>query len=256
MNISIYNREVFSRYHSKSQIARVLTENWVEKEMYCPSCLNEELGRNTNNTKVIDFTCNNCYNSFQLKSQSNKFYSRVVDGAFNPMVKLIRSKINPNFFFMQYSNTDWEIKKLFLIPKFFFSEQIIEKRKPLSENARRSGWIGCNILLSKLPDFGKISIIDNIEVISKKEVRRNWKKLSFLNKENPEKRAWISDILVCIEKLNKKEFTLEEIYDYEEYLKKIHPNNYHIKEKIRQQLQVLRERNILEFKSRGYYILK
>lgn len=69
---------------------------------------------------------------------------------------------------MNYSNKDWAIQQLLLIPKFFFSESVIEKRKPLSENARRAGWVGCNILLSHLPISGKIKIIENKQIIPKK----------------------------------------------------------------------------------------
>lgn len=65
MNILIYQKEVFERYHSNSQIARVLTENWFKNEMYCPVCLNEELTKNPNNTKVTDFLCNKCCNPFR-----------------------------------------------------------------------------------------------------------------------------------------------------------------------------------------------
>lgn len=256
MSLSIYQKEVFEEYHSNSQIARVLTENWFKEEMYCPACLHEELAKSPNNTKVIDFLCNNCGNIFQLKSQTSSFHSRVLDGAFTPMIEAIIKKENPNFFFMHYSNKDWEINNLLLIPKFFFSESIIEKRKPLSESARRSGWTGCNILLSKLPISGKIKVIEDKKVISKIQVQRNWKKLYFLNNQSPEKRAWTSDVLACIEKIDKNEFTLEEAYTYEDYLAGLHPNNQHIKAKIRQQLQILRDKGILEFKSKGYYIIK
>ncbi|MEK6947561.1 MAG: DpnI domain-containing protein [Nanoarchaeota archaeon] len=256
MNLSIYKEDVFEKYHSYSQIARVLTESWFQEEMYCPSCLNEELDKNPNNTKVTDFLCQNCGNSFQLKSQTKNFSSRVVDGAFSPMVESIIRKQNPNFFFMNYSNESWEIMNLLLVPKFFFSQSIIEKRKPLSQYARRSGWVGCNILLSKLPLFGKIKIIEDSKVISKHAVQQNWKNLFFLNEQKPEKRAWTSDVLLCIEKLNKREFSADEIYGYEDNLSRLHPDNSHIKAKIRQQLQILRDKGILEFKSRGYYKLK
>lgn len=256
MNISIYQKKAFEMYHSNSQIARVLTEDWFKNEMYCPVCLNEELTRNKNNTKVTDFFCNECYNYFQLKSQTSPFHSRVLDGAFVPMMDSIIDKTNPNFFLMNYSNKNWKVENLLLIPKFFFSESMIEKRKPLSQNARRAGWVGCNILLSRLPLSGKITIIDNKKIISKKIVQSKWNKLSFLNKKTQEKRAWISDVLSCVEKMNKKEFTLQEAYTYEDNLARLHPNNQHIKAKIRQQLQILRDRGILEFKNKGFYTLK
>ena len=110
MNISIYQKEAFEKYKSKSQIARVLTENWLSQEMYCPSCLKDELNKSPNNTKVIDFYCVKCFNEFQLKSQANPFHSRILDGSFNPMMDSIIKKTNPNFFLMNYSNEEWKIK--------------------------------------------------------------------------------------------------------------------------------------------------
>lgn len=256
MNLSLYDKAAFDKYRSKSQIARVLTENWFQEEMYCPSCLNDGLMRNPNNTSVIDFFCKTCDGSFQLKSQSTLLHKRVLDGAFSPMIKAIYKGTNPNFFFMHYSKIDWIIQNLVLIPKFFFSNSIIERRKPLSSNARRSGWVGCNILISRLPSFGKIEIVTNKKIIPKKEVHDAWKKLYFLNKEKAEKRAWTSDVLLCIEKLDKKIFDLNEVYYFEDYLSKLHPDNRHIKAKIRQQLQILRDRGLINFKSKGLYSIK
>jgi len=57
----------------------------------------------------------------------------------------------------------------------------------------------------------------------------------------------------CIEKLNKKEFLLQDIYDFENELKILHPDNNNIQAKIRQQLQLLRDRNYLEFLDRWKY---
>jgi type II restriction enzyme len=44
-----------------------------------------------------------------------------------------------------------------------------------------------------------------------------------------------------IDSLNKKEFTLKEVYAFENDLKILHPENNNIKPKIRQQLQFLRK---------------
>ena len=60
----------------------------------------------------------------------------------------------------------------------------------------------------------------------------------------------------CIDKLGKSEFTLSEMYDFEYLLAQKHPNNKHIKDKIRQQLQFLRDKGYLEFLKRGSYHLK
>jgi len=46
------------------------------------------------------------------------------------------------------------------------------------------------------------------------------------------------------------------VYSFEEYLSRLHPENKHIKDKIRQQLQTLRNKNYLDFISKGLYRLK
>ena len=61
------------------------------------------------------------------------------------------------------------------------------------------------------------------------------------------------DIMNCVDKINENSFTLEQIYAFENQLKVKHPENNHIKDKIRQQLQYLRDKGLLEFTSRGNY---
>jgi type II restriction enzyme len=53
--------------------------------------------------------------------------------------------------------------------------------------------------------------------------------------------------------IRKKEFTLVDVYNFESMLAKQHPGNRHIKDKIRQQLQFLRDKGYLEFIGRGKY---
>jgi type II restriction enzyme len=48
-------------------------------------------------------------------------------------------------------------------------------------------------------------------------------------------------------------FTLADMYGFEERLSAIYPGNRHVRPKIRQQLQVLRDRGWLEFLGRGRY---
>ncbi len=59
----------------------------------------------------------------------------------------------------------------------------------------------------------------------------------------------------CIDKIGKKEFSLDEVYVFERELKIKHPGNNFIKDKLRQQLQVLRDKGYLAFVSPGKYKL-
>lgn len=56
----------------------------------------------------------------------------------------------------------------------------------------------------------------------------------------------------CIDQLP-EEFTLSQMYEFENKLSIQFPQNNHIKDKIRQQLQILRDQNMIEFIGRGLY---
>ena len=60
-------------------------------------------------------------------------------------------------------------------------------------------------------------------------------------------------MLKCLDWISTDEFTLNDMYSFEKYLKLIYPKNNHIKDKIRQQLQILRDQGIIEFLGRGRY---
>lgn len=60
------------------------------------------------------------------------------------------------------------------------------------------------------------------------------------------------DTLYLVERLDET-FTLNQMYAFCEELKLKHPDNNHIQDKIRQQLQFLRDKGFIEFKGRGIY---
>lgn len=64
---------------------------------------------------------------------------------------------------------------------------------------------------------------------------------------------WMMDILNCINRIPCAEFTLNDVYKFEHELALKHPQNNNIKPKIRQQLQVLRDKNVIEFIGNGRY---
>jgi len=68
-------------------------------------------------------------------------------------------------------------------------------------------------------------------------------------------KGWLLDVMNCVERLGHKEFSLDEVYAFVGTLSKKHPENKHITDKIRQQLQILRDKGYLEFIGRGKYKL-
>jgi type II restriction enzyme len=255
MSLNLYS-SIADNYNSNSQKIRVLTENWVNEYIYCPSCGNN-ISEYENNKPVADFYCSKCKEDYELKSKKNKMGKKIVDGAYSTMIKRLQSDSNPNFFFLNYDKNSFDITNFIVIPKHFFIPEIIEKRKPLSPTARRAGWVGCNILLDTIPQSGKIFYIKDGKEECKNKILDSWNKTSFLKQStNLKSKGWLLDIMQCVDKLDKKEFALNDIYQFEKYLKSKYPQNNNIKAKIRQQLQFLRDKEYLKFESRGKYKLK
>jgi len=254
MNLNLSSSASY-KYNSNSQKIRILTETWVGKYIFCPKC-GCNIYEYPNNKPVADFYCSKCKEDYELKSKKDKIGKKIVDGAYSTMIERLQSDSNPSFFFLNYDKNSYDVINFMVIPKHFFIPEIIEKRKPLSQNARRAGWIGCNILLETIPESGKIFYVKDGKEESKNKILDDWAKTSFLSKsKNVKSKSWLLDVMGCIDKLDKSIFTLNDIYQFESYLKIRYPNNNNIQAKIRQQLQILRDKEFLRFVSRGKYIL-
>lgn len=253
MNLSFTTNKA-TKYTSNSQIARILTEDWVKTNSYCPNCGESQLDEFINNKPVADFYCNSCSEQYELKSKNGfNVGHKIIDGAYSTMIDRINSNENPNFFFLTYDKVKWEVNNFIIIPKHYFISDIIEKRKPLSVNARRAGWIGCYIDLTRIPESGRIFLVKNSEIISKEKVHSKWKETEFLKSKKGDSKGWILDVMNCVDAIKKDTFYLQDIYKFEDQLKGKYPNNNFIKDKLRQQLQLLRNKGLIEFKSRGTY---
>lgn len=245
---------ISDKYKSNTQRARVLTESWVDNEIYCPNCGHVNIDKYPNNQPVADFQCSNCREDYELKSKQNLFGVKIPDGAYRTMIERLMSSRNPNLFLLTYHLLDLEVTNLLVIPKHFFVPKIIEKRKPLAPFARRAGWVGCNILINNIPNAGKVFYIRNRQITPKEKVLEGWKSSLFLREEKEvSAKGWLIDVMRCIDKLDKREFTLDDVYSFQNELSKLHPENRHVKDKIRQQLQKLRDKGYLEFAGRGQY---
>ena len=147
------------------------------------------------------------------------------------------------------------VQDMMMVPKHFLVPGVIEKRKPLGEHARRAGWVGSNILLGMMPADARLYVVRDYGVVPDGDVRRAWKRFEFLKDMRLESRGWLNDVLAVVRRIGKDEFTLDEVYGFEKELKGLHPENFHVRDKIRQQLQLLRDNNILRFVGRGEYHL-
>lgn len=91
-----------SKYTSSTQIARVVSEHWCSENLYCAACDADRLDEAAANTKVLDFRCSNCSETYQVKSQKNLNLRRIVDGAYSTMLAAVQHNTAPNLVILNY----------------------------------------------------------------------------------------------------------------------------------------------------------
>ncbi len=236
-----------------TQAIKMLTEHWTANNIFCPSCWSA-LMKHKIDKPVNDLFCRECSEDFELKSSKWKLWKIIPWWAYDVMIKQMIEK--PMHLFVLKYAPDYTINNFLVVPKYFFIPGIIQKRnisRVKQKNWKVRLWTWWNILFHKIPESWKIHYIREWSYKTRTEILNEWNRVRFLEKEKQESKWWIFDMMKCIEKLNKENFSLEEMYSFENELRKIYPQNNNIKPKIRQQLQFLRDRNYLEFLWWGKY---
>ncbi len=250
MNITM-PMSLAASYKSPPQKARVVTEGWASTNLFCPACSANRISPSPSNTRAVDFSCDSCGATFQLKEKSSAFTNRVIDGAYHALIAALQSDLAPNLLLLQYDRATWTVTNLLLVPNFAFPASAIECRKPLSATARRAGWIGCFIVLSRIPLDARIFVVHDGVPIATETVRTHYRRLLPLKQIAVPERGWTLDVLNTARNLGQREFTNADMYSQSEELQALHPENRHVTDKIRQQLQFLRDSGFLKHVGRG-----
>jgi type II restriction enzyme len=178
----------------------------------------------------------------------------VVDGAYETMMDRLGSPRSPSLFLLNYDQARLEVSSFLVVPSHFFVPSTIERRKPLSASARRAGWIGCNIVLHQVPEAGRIFLVMERTIEPRSAVLAKWQRMLFLRDQTDvAEKGWLLNVMKCIEAMRQPTFSLGQLYAFEAELSRIYPGNRHIRPKIRQQLQVLRDKGYLDFLGNGWY---
>ena len=243
-------------YRSNAQRARVVSEAWGQDNLYCPNCPSPSLTIAPNNTAAFDYICPTCKLLFQLKSRSRPIGSRVLDAAYDAMMRAVLEDSTPNLYLLHYNRISWAVRDLILIPHFAFPASAIEPKKPIALDKRRPGWVGCFIVLKNIPADAKIRVISEGTPTPPQQVRESFLRIKPLEEIKVTERGWTLDVLRVLRSLGNIEFTNDDVYAFAPQLERLHPNNRHVRDKIRQQLQVLRDRGFLVQVGRGVWALK
>lgn len=188
-----------------------------------------------------------------MNSSIHPFKSSITDGAYKALIQRITSNTNPDFLLLNYSDIKKSVTDLTYIPGAFFTPEAITARKPLPLKDHRAGWQGSEINLTKIPVQGKVALIVKGIETNEALVHKLVSNALLLSTNDLNNRGWLFDILNIINSFKNDEFTVQDVYQYRSLLAKIHQNNHHIDNKIRQQLQFLRQKGFLQSEQEGHY---
>jgi type II restriction enzyme len=90
-------------YKSASQVVRKLSESWAGENLYCAACNSDSIFAMPPNARAIDFSCQRCSATYQLKATKSLTWSRIPDGSYSAMMQALRSDQIPNLFVMKYN---------------------------------------------------------------------------------------------------------------------------------------------------------
>lgn len=215
-----------------------------------PNCAADRLPQLPNNSPVADFRCDACAKAFELKARKGALGPKVLDGAYGAMMSRLKARNNPSLMAMSYHRAMTGVTDLIVVPKHFFTPEIIEKKNPSLPKGRSHPWIGCHILIGQVPLSGRIPLITRGAHVPKGEVLDRWRSTLFLRDASLNARGWLLAVMTAVEAVGKAEFDLDDVYAHEAALSALYPGNHNVRPKIRQQLQVLRDRGWLEFTAR------
>ena len=209
--------------------------------------------------RVEDFFCPSCDRRIQLKAKRGGHGRKVSNSAYEPKMEAIEANAAPDYAFMGFDPDAWRVRDLFFVPGHFLTPTVVERRKPLSADARRSGWVGSNILLDRIPAVGRIEVVAGGDAVPRVDARRQFEQTAFLSGDDARTRDWTTAVMDCIDDLDVRpgeRFELADVYAFEDRLGELYPENQHVRPKIRQQLQVLRDEGLIEFLGDGEYRLR
>ena len=263
LDLSAYYSQIAAQYKSGSQISGRTTEKWASDNLYCPKC-GSGLEQYPNNKPVYDFYCDHSNEKFIVVSRENfqlksthgfpkrHFSNKIQGGEYNTAMRILKQGTFPSLILLHYERRVMAVKDAMLVHRLSITSSCIKPRKPLPVTARRAGWQGSVITLDVIPKLGRITMIDDGNIIAKNIVQRRWEEVPKLLKGNSVQRGWTADIINFIDRLPPR-FNLKDVYRYEDELATLHPQNGHIRDKIRQQLQILRDRRFIKFIGSGEY---
>lgn len=249
----ICNPEIAAHLKSNSQKVRVISEAWLAGAGYCLNCSSNRLMPTRANTVARDYACPRCGQPYELKSAARAHTRIVQDGGYDSMMNRVRNGEAPALLLMHYTQ-EWRVQRLIAIhPVFLTPAVIVKRKKPHTRPKTGVAYQMCDLNLSFIPEDGKIVVVNNGKARSHIAARRSFLQSARFADVPIAKRGWAALVLAAVRRIGKTEFTLSDVYKYEVSMHAAYPENSHVRDKIRQQMQLLRDLAYIEFLAAGEY---
>jgi type II restriction enzyme len=106
-------------YYDITPLMEIITEQWLQDNMYCPSCDSTHLDPTSPGTKAYDFQFDSSEERYQLKAKSTKFGRKLAESAYGHLRDAIVKDRALSFFFLRCTTNAWKIPLDFEFCKSF-----------------------------------------------------------------------------------------------------------------------------------------
>lgn len=243
-----------ARYRHKQQYIKHATEAWFAERVPCPDC-GQRLARVMTDQPSKDLACidGGCSASIELKARRfTRGRSRKVAGAaFEATATAFKAP--PHLAWLRYvvdeSGLPAQVASLYMTPTNLLHPDLIVPGTVRNINHGRRRYQGCTIDLGLLPQAALVPLVTLGVMRNFAGFQREWRARRAL----PRIRSitdWRLDVLHCIDIIcadGRTRFSITDFRPFYFSLQDRHPGNGYVEAKVRQSLQDLRNRSLLEF---------
>lgn len=147
-----------NNWKNESRIVGEACEYYIKNNIKCVRCNENNFKKYKTNETSKDLICISCNQKFQIKAKSvthkqvnnikNKNIFKTIGGEYSTTVKNINEQID--YLILLYEKKSYKIINILYIKYENINLNCIIPRKPLSTNAKRAGWQGCNIIFDNI----------------------------------------------------------------------------------------------------------
>ena len=145
-------------WKSNSKIIGKAAEIYSREKIQCIKCNEISWLECITNAKPKDQICKKCGKKYQIKCKNTteKLYNKIKENSefktiraeYNTTLKSIEDQID--YIIILYKKIDYNILDIIHIKSNNITSNNIIPRKPLSNNAKRAGWQGCNLYFTNI----------------------------------------------------------------------------------------------------------